>query len=105
MNKVLGNTTVSTFAGHVIHCIDQDGMDEFNVEVLISTDVSEDKLEAACFRAAEKSEMVEIHGNTFAFEYLRPSGRKIRRTTTIVREELSERTEEAEKLLQDVKFG
>lgn len=97
--------TVNTFIGHVVHCHDLDSGDEFNVEVLINSKLSTSEQEQQAEKAAEKNDLVTLSGNSFEFEYLRPSGRVIQKTTTVIREELQPLHPNAAKLLNKISMG
>lgn len=103
MKKILLNTTEVTFKGHIVHCIDQDSRDEFNVEVLINANCSEDKLIDACEIAAKKNDLVTLSGNSFEFDYVQPSGRVILKS--IARYELSPIDKESEDMLGQFNHG
>lgn len=101
--KILLNTTEVTFKGHVVACHDIDGGDQFNVEVLINANCPEDKLVDACEVAAKKNDLVTLSGNSFEFDYIRPSGRVILKS--IARYEMSPIDKEAEDMLDQFNHG
>lgn len=88
-----------TFKGHIVHCRDLDGGTEFNIEVMINDQVKGSELYEICEMAAEKNEIVLLSGNTHEFEYLQPSGRVVRKITTIDLTETSPINPESESLL------
>lgn len=100
--KLLNKTEV-TFKGHIVHCHDIDGGDEFNVEVLINAKLPDDELPSACEEAARKNELCTLSGNTFEFEYLQGSGRTVMKRTE--RYEVSPIDPEAEGMLGQFQHG
>lgn len=95
-------TTTVIFRGHIIHAKDLDGGDELNIEVMMNEAIPADQLIQKCYEAAEKHEVVTLSGNTFEFEYLMASGRAKKVVITRTETTLSERTPEANELLESM---
>jgi hypothetical protein len=104
MNKQISNKTQEhIFNGHIVHCKDLDGGDEFNVQVMVN-ELHEigGKIEVIekAIELAEKHELTTLSGNTFEFEYIQPSGRIVRKTVKTEITELSPISPEAEEILE-----
>lgn len=101
MEKAFGKTVVSIFNGHIVHCRDIDGGDEFNIEVLVNQNVSDLEIPNLCEIAAQRNELVTLSGNSFEFEYIQPSGKIVKKTVTTTKEELAPTHDESQKIIDD----
>ena len=99
------NTKQAVFAGQIVTCTDLDSRDQFNIEVLINVECPIDKLDEACERAAKKHELVLLSGNSFEFEHVMDSGRRIQTIVTTERTELVPRSKDAEDALNEMSHG